>query len=267
MNIKSFFLAALLFASTFLGAQNHLDYSYTLDALSYSIPGYENEEFYFKAHLYPVFHSHNSDSILDHLNGLFEEELILPKSAQLKERLVAVKIDNLMSDRQVLEMLMARIGLLKESTEDLDYLLDVRTDRIDFPDNRNTVFNYRFKRETSANPEHVTVEKNFSVYDWASGVQVLAGDLGDKKLEKCIQDATKSIDLSSYQCEDGSSADRWKDEFGCATPIGKFTDERISFYVSASIESCEYLNEPPLVIEVLTECFEEDKPCNEVRTK
>jgi hypothetical protein len=262
MNIKSFFLAALLFVSTFLGAQNHLDYSYTLDALSYSIPGYENEEFYFKAHLYPVFHSHSNDSILNHLNGLFEEELILPKSAQLKERLVAVKIDNLMSDRQVLEMLMARIGLLNESTDDLDYLLNVRTDRIDFPDNRNTVFNYRFKRETSANPEHVTIDKKFTVYDWTSGVQILAGDLGDKKLVKCIQDATKSIEFSVENCDGETSFQRWEKEVGCETPVGKYSEDEVTFYMYSSDKPCEHVNEFPVEVEVLSECFKNDKPCN-----
>ena len=262
MNIKSFFIAALLFVSTYLGAQNHLDYTYTLDALSYSIPGYENEQFHFKAHLYPVFHSHINDSIVDRLNGMFEEELVLPKSAQLKERLVAVKIDNLMSDRQVLEMLMARIGLLGVNSDDLDYLLNVRTDRIDFPDNRNTVFNYRFQRETSTNPQNVTIDKKFTVYDWASGIQILAGDLGDKKLEKCILDATKSIEFSAENCEGETSLQRWEKEIGCETPLGKYAEDEVAFYIYSSNKSCEYVNEFPIEIRVLTECFKNDKPCD-----
>jgi len=261
MIIKTLFLTVLIFGATQAQSQNHLDYSYTLDALSYSIPGYENEEFYFKAHLYPVFHSHSNDSILNMLNALFREELVLPKSAKLKERLVAVKIDDLMSDRQVLEMLMARIGLLNENADDLDYLLDVRTDRIDFPDNRNTVFNYRFIRKTSANPVHVTTVTNYSVYDWASGLQKLSGDYGDNKLTKCIQDATKSVDLSAFECGDGSSIKQWQDDFVCTTPIGKYAKDRLTYYIPLDIEECEYLNQPPLAIEVLTECFKNDKPC------
>jgi len=262
MKIKSIFLVVIVMCFiTATRAQNHLDYSYTLDALYYSIPGYESEEFFFKAHLYPVFHSHNNDSVLSDLNGLFAEELSLPKSATLKERMVAVKIDNLMSDRQVLEMLMARAGMLNENPEQLNYLLDVRTDRIDFPDNRETVFNYRYKRETSTRPDQTQEEKRFEVIDWSSGALIHAGEFGNKKLMKCIQDATKNIDYKADNCEEETSLERWKDDLNCETVLGSISEEEISFFLYSNDRQCESSNSFPIEIEVLKDCFENDKPC------
>ena len=262
MKLKSsILLAIIILIACEYKAQNHLDYSYTLDALSYSIPGYEDEEHYFKAHLYPVFHSHNNDSVLDHLNGLFSEELLLPKSAQLKERLVAVKIDNLMSDRQVLEMLMARIGMLDKNPEKLDYQLDVRTDRIDFPNNRETQFNYRFKREISSQPKETVEENKFSVIDWTTGKAQVLGDYGSKKLLKCLQDASKEIDFDQDMCEDKTSLKLWLEELDCQTPLGAIGNEGLTFHIYSNEFPCEALNEFPIEVEAVNDCFENDKLC------
>lgn len=260
--IPSFLLSVTLLTAISLRAQSHLDYSYTLDALSYSIPGYESEELYFKAHLYPVFHAHSNDSLLDYLNGLFAEELVMPKSAQLKERLVAVKIDNLMSDKQVLDMLKARIGMLNEDAKHFNYQLDVRTDRIDFPDNRETVFNYRFKRETSEHPD-LTIEQNhYQVLDWATGKQLTLGTLGGKNLIKCIENASKTLDFKADDCEGETSLNEWKKNLGCETPLGKLSEKEVVFYLYDSGKACEKTNEFPIEIDVQKECFENDKPCN-----
>ena len=254
MKFKSFILFAVILLIAFeYKAQNHLDYSYTLDALSYSILGYEDEEHYFKAHLYPVFHSHNNDSVLDYLNGLFSEELLLPKSAQLKERLVAVKIDNLMSDRQVLEMLMARIGLLDENPEKFNYQLDVRTDRIDYPNNRKTKFNYRFKREISNQPKETVEENKFSVIDWTTGKELVLGDFGSKKLIKCLQDASNDIDFMGDTCEDKTSLTLWLEELDCKTRLGAIENEWLTFHI--------YSNEFPIEVQAVNDCFENDKLC------
>lgn len=245
---------------------SHLDYHYFLDAVVYERTTPEGTTvLHFQAVQHPHWGEHEDSLLLKQLNSLcghgvnamgFGEETV-------KAALPAVEITDPMNERQIVEMLLARAGIMDFDPQKDRYSTDMHFYSIQFPDHRYPAFNLEYSHVMrAAGQKEPAAHKRWSTMKWNSAKALTISDYGSDKVIKCVKEGVKA---EAYKWKDIVSddwVDDWMKSVDCATPVARVNSEEIFFLpVEVQEEASAGTGPSDLMISVKTSCFLGDPPC------
>lgn len=259
-------ILSFLIASGFsCSASGYLDYHYLLDAvvLERSVDG--TTELHFQAVQHPKWKQHSNAELLEQINRLCGEGVhaLTFDGWSVKATLPAVEITEPMNERQLVEMLLARAGLLQFNMQKDAYSTDMHFYSIQFPDQRYPIFNLEYNHiQRSAGQKVPTEQKKWKAIQWAGAKQLLLADYGSDKLLKCLKSRVKA---ESYKWEEWMS-EQWVDDWlkGLDCHVGvAFVNPKELFILPDSLQAKapHGIEKSEIMIAIPTACFLGDPPC------
>ncbi|MEQ9186651.1 MAG: hypothetical protein RLP15_02890 [Cryomorphaceae bacterium] len=264
--LKIRLVLGLLIATAFTSsASDYLDYHYLLDAvvLERNIDG--TTELHFQAVQHPKWKRHSNDELLEQVNHLCGEDVHALKfdGWSVKATLPAVEITEPMNERQLVEMLLARAGLLHFNMQKDPYSTDMHFYSIQFPDQRYPIFNLEYNHvQRSAGQKMPSEQKKWMAIQWAGAKQLLLADYGSDKLLKCVKDRVKA---ESFKWEERMSeewVDAWLKDLDCTVQVA-FVNPKELFILPETLQAkaTQGTEKSEIMIAIPTACFLGDPPC------